>query len=324
MSIDTTVQWVDKYSPKTLDDMVLDPRIKKRFEQILESKVCPNMILNGPPGTGKTEAVKIIIESLYGKYKDLGVLELNASDDRGIKSGDSVIYFCKRKMNIHKKGNFSKHKVVVLDEADNMTLKAQQLINSLMEPYKNTTRFVFTCNNSSDILEAIQSRCIKIGIPHLLEKSVIKRLEYIAKAEEIEYDNQGLKDISFISRGDMRQAINTLNVTYNSYKKINHDTVYRLCDEPPPNIIYHMLLSCKKKDLKEALTNLKHLINNGYSSSDIALSVMNILKSMRMKEIDEETRIKFIQHMSQTCMAISQGITTELQLSGCLSQMILG
>ena len=85
-----------------------------------------------------------------------------------------------------------------------------------------------------------------------------------------------------------------------------------------------MLISCKNKDLKNALIHLKHLINGGYSSSDIALSIINILKSMKMEEIDEYTRIRFIQNVSQTCMAISQGITTELQLSGCLSQMILG
>ena len=109
----------------------------------------PNIIITGIPGIGKTTTILCIAKNLIRKYFEEGVLELNASDVRGVKTVQETIeYFCKKKLQIDE--NFANHKIVLLDEADNMTKKAQQSINNLMEQYQDTTRFAFTCNNSSD------------------------------------------------------------------------------------------------------------------------------------------------------------------------------
>ena len=98
------------------------------------------------------------------------------------------------------------HKIVLLDEADNMTKKAQQLINNLMEKYRKTTSFAFTCNNSSDIIESIQSRCIILRYKRLDNKKVHERIKYICDNEKIKYTDKGLSSIILTSEGDMRQA----------------------------------------------------------------------------------------------------------------------
>src|SRR5690606_27236505 len=107
------------------------------------------------------------------------VLELNASDERGIKAQSSIVDFCKKKLTMNEENGriYPEHKLVLLDEADNMTKKAQQQINKLMESYGHTTRFAFTCNNSEDIIEAIQSRCIMFRYYKLTGQQIQDRLK---------------------------------------------------------------------------------------------------------------------------------------------------
>ena len=250
-------------------------------------------------------------------------MQLNSSNDRCIKAvQDSIIHFCKKKIVI-KENEYTKHKLVLLDEADNMTPKAQQLINNLMEKYIHTTRFAFTCNNSSDIIESIQSRCIIFRYKRLQDYQITNKLQNICEIENIEYDMDGLETLTFISQGDLRQAINNLQLTFSSYNKVNKESIYNLCDEPQPYIIKNILISCKNNDIKESLTQLKNLFDKGYSSSDIAISILNVLKSVKIEEIDEQIKIKFMKEIAQTCIVISRGIDSYIQLTGCIAKMAL-
>ena len=191
----------------------MDPVTLNKFYKIIGELDMPNCIITGNPGIGKTSTLACLAEHLYGPFKHEAVLELNASDDRGIKAvKDSIIHFCKKKLVIKKK-KYAKHKLVLLDEADNMTPKAQQLINNLMEQYIHTTRFTFTCNNSCDIIEAIQSRCIIFRYTRLQNDQIIDKLKNICILENVEYDIEGLETLTFLSQGDLRQAINNLQLT---------------------------------------------------------------------------------------------------------------
>ena len=157
--MEKTIPWIEKYRPKTLDDLIVDEITLTKLRSIIERSDMPNIIITGMPGIGKTTTILCLAHSLLGKYYKDAVLELNASDDRGIKTVQNTINsFCKKKMQIAK--NVRKHKIILLDEADNMTEKAQKLIGNLMEKYGETTRFAFTCNTSNDINETIQTKCI--------------------------------------------------------------------------------------------------------------------------------------------------------------------
>jgi replication factor C subunit 2/4 len=248
------------------------------------------------------------------------VLELNASDDRGIKTvQESIEYFCKKKINIE--DGYSKHKIILLDEADHLTKKAQQSINNLMEQYHETTRFAFTCNNSPQIIEAIQSRCTIFRYSRLTNEQMNTRLQKICDIEKVPHNEAGLNAIVTTAQGDLRQAINNLQLTYNGYINVIPENVYKLCDKPHPLIITNIIIACSKKDMKTALKYLNELRDKGYSSSDISASMVNTIKNINKNIIDEDTKIKYMDEISRACLIISMGMNTPLQLTGCIAAL---
>lgn len=310
--------WIEKYRPTNVDELVLDENTHNKIKKIIEDKNMPNIIVTGVPGIGKTTTVLCIAKNLLKQHFQDAILELNASDERGVKTvHESIEYFCKKKIDFD--NTTAKHKIVLLDEADNMTTKAQQAINNLMETYHQTTRFAFTCNNSYDIIEAIQSRCIIFRYNRLLPNQMLNRLRKICELEKINFNDDGLKTIVAISQGDLRRAINNLQLTYNSYTNIIPENVYKLCDKPHPLAIQNIFIACHQKDVKTALTHLNDLRNKGYSSSDISLSMMSTLKDMNNDIFDETTKMQYMEEVGKACLVISKGINTPLQLSGCIA-----
>ena len=152
------IPWVEKYRPKTSDEILLDPFIKDKINKILQEKTIPNMIITGEPGTGKTSTIICLAKQIYNsKTLDECVLELNASDDRGLSIiNNTILPFCKKKV------DKNIHKLVILDEADSITTKAQNLLSNMIAEFRQNTRFVFICNDCSHITESIQSRCMII------------------------------------------------------------------------------------------------------------------------------------------------------------------
>lgn len=315
--------WIEKYRPRVIDDIIMDDYTKNKVKHMMESKNLSNIIITGDPGIGKTTTLLCIARHLLGRHMKIGMLEMNASDDRGIKTVNTIELFCKKTFNVDDE-NCSKQKIVILDEADNMTSKAQRLINNLMQQYHSTTRFTFTCNTSSKILEAIQSRCMIFRYTRIEKEKVKNKLMYICEKEDVKYMPSGLDAIVSISRGDMRQAVSNLQLITNTSDVITKNSVYTVSDHPGPLIIRDIFLSCKKKDLQKAINLLYNLIDKGYSISDISISMIDTLKSNMMKnKLDEDTKIKYMEHLSKSYLQISTGIDTELQLTGCVARMCM-
>lgn len=317
----SNIPWIEKYRPRVIEELVVQESTLKRIKRIIEDDDMPNIIITGIPGIGKTSTILCIAKQLLGKYYNQGVLELNASDDRGIKAvQESMIYFCKKKMETA--DGQKKNKIILLDEADNMTKKAQQLINTLMETYENT-RFAFTCNNSSDIIESIQSRCIIFRYVRLSPEGLTGRLKYICKQEQVNYTESGLRAIVLTANGDMRKAINNLQLVHTGYSTVNGKNVYNLCDTPDPILIKDIFVSCHKKDLISALVHLDKLLKMGFCASDISMGMICTLKFSELKEINDVKKMAYLKMISDTCIIISRGINTDLQLSGCISRLCL-
>eukprot|EP00968_Pinguiococcus_pyrenoidosus_P014935 scaffold1370_cov271-Pinguiococcus_pyrenoidosus.AAC.3 len=257
------VPWVEKYRPQLLSDVVGNADTVARLAAIAEMGNLPNVILCGPPGTGKTTSVHALARQMLGDAYKEAVLELNASDARGIDTVRGRIkMFAQKRVTLPR----GKHKIVILDEADSMTAAAQQAMRRTMEIYSNTTRFALACNISTKIIEPIQSRCAILRYTRLSDDQILERLRQVCEAEDVGYTQEGLDAIVFTAEGDMRHALNGLQSTVSGFEYVSQENVFKVCDQPHPVTVRRIIGSCEKKDLFQALDLLKGLYDTGYSA----------------------------------------------------------
>lgn len=311
---DINIPLVEKYRPNKLNDIILEDFMKLKIKNILKTKQIPNMIITGEPSTGKTSTIMYMIKKIYQDNYLENVIELNASDDRGLSMiSNTIIPFCKKKTN----GN----KVIILDEADSITQKAQNLLNSLINDYK-TTRFIFICNDRFKINEVIQSLCLILNFPKINKKMLKEKIKSICSNENIVYTKSGLNNLLFYSNYDIRQCINNLECVLYSDLELNDETIDKLFDIPKIEYIKKVIIKCNEKKLKEALDTITILYNNGYSPNDILLTFMRyILSSDFDIDMNEEIKLKLYKIISSSYIKINDGVNTILQLYGCISNI---
>jgi len=330
--IDIKIPWVEKYRPKNSEEILLEPFIKQKIEKILETKSIPNMIITGEPGTGKTSTILFLAKQIYGDKYSENVLELNASDDRGLSIINNTIHpFCKKKTccanNVKLNSKYPSHKLVILDEADSITPKAQNLLSNIISEFRKTTRIVFICNDCSQIIESIQSRCMIIKYPRINSDNLYNKIKYICKKELISYTENGIKTLLFVSDHDIRQTINNLECIYYSFGKLEENTIYKLVDKPKPYYINYILSNCISNNYVETINIVKNLYNKGYTPNDILLTFMKYLfeniDELNTININEDTKLKIYEIISLSYIRVNGGIDTLLQLCGCISKIFL-
>jgi replication factor C subunit 2/4 len=217
--------WIEKYRPEYLRDIVGNREAVERLATIAQVGNLPNIILAGPPGIGKTTSIMCLAHEMLGDSYKNAVLELNASDARGIDVvRNKIKWFAQQKVTLPP----GKHKIVILDEADSMTGAAQQALRRTMEIFSSSTRFALACNNSTKIIEPIQSRCAVLRFTRLSDAEVLARLLQIIEYESIQYDSSGLEAIVFIAEGDMRNALNALQSTVSGFGYVNATNVFKV------------------------------------------------------------------------------------------------
>ncbi|CAG8609600.1 12556_t:CDS:2, partial [Acaulospora morrowiae] len=180
ISEDGNLPWIEKYRPKTLEELVSHEEITSTIERFIENNRVPHLLFYGPPGTGKTTTILAFARKLYGQNWRNMTMELNASDDRGIDVVREEIKTYASMGRIFSTG----FKLIILDEADSMTSSAQNALRRIIEKYTNNVRFCIICNYISKIIPAIQSRCTKFRFSPIGEEQVNSRLEYIIQSEK--------------------------------------------------------------------------------------------------------------------------------------------
>ncbi|CDU23366.1 probable RFC4-DNA replication factor C, 37 kDa subunit [Sporisorium scitamineum] len=308
--------WVEKYRPMRLDDVVGNKDTIDRLKVIQNDGNCPHLLISGLPGIGKTTSVLCLARALLGDAYKEGVLELNASDERGVDVvRNKIKTFAQKKVSLPP----GRHKIIILDEADSMTPAAQQALRRTMEIHSNTTRFCFACNQSNKIIEPIQSRCAILRYGKVRDEQILKRLLEICEMEGVEYSDEGLAAIIFTTEGDMRQAINNLQSTWTGLGFVSPDNVFKVCDQPHPFLVRALLLSCKKGDIDDAMEKLDVIWSKGYAAVDIVTTLFRVVKTL--DGVPEATKLEFIKEIGWTHMRILEGVATVVQLGGLIARL---
>ena len=276
--------WVEKYRPKNLDGIICQNNIINTLKEFLHHKSLPHMIFYGPSGTGKTSTIMACVNQLFD-VNQFEVISLNASDERGVETvRQRIKHFVESDILFSQ--DSSNFKIVILDEADSMTEDAQFSLRQLIMNYSEKVRFCIICNYIHKIIPALQSRCCKfryIPIPH---DYINKYLIDICKLENINYDNEGLKNIIEIGNGDLRKVINILQTVYLIDGHITPSNVLRITNTPDNNIIPLIFLQCSiNKNINDTFNFVNQiLVTNGYSVIAILNKLVEFIISIYIPE----------------------------------------
>jgi replication factor C small subunit len=309
--------WAEKYRPKRLGDMMNQKEIVERLSSFVRNRNVPHCIFAGPPGTGKTTAALCLARDLYGDAYREHLMELNASDERGINVVRETVKTFARIKSI---GEIP-FKVLILDEADNMTGDAQQALRRTMEKFTETCRFILIANYSGKIIEPIQSRCAPFRFSYLSREDQDAYLCKIVEQEKVKLIGKGLEAIFEVSGGDLRRAINTLQAAASLGKPIDEDTVYSVIGRANPADVRGMLNLAMKGDFIGSREKLREMIlKYGVAGSDIIRQIH--IEIFRMRDVPEPWKVKLADVVGEVDFRLVQGSDEEVQLSALLAKLV--
>ncbi|MEM1618727.1 MAG: replication factor C small subunit [Desulfurococcaceae archaeon] len=310
--------WAEKYRPRSLVEVVNQKEVVERLKKFVAEKNVPHMLFAGPPGTGKTTVAHAFAHDLYGENYRQYMLELNASDERSI----TVIRSKVKEFARSKVTGEIPFKIVLLDEADNMTADAQQALRRLMELYSANTRFILTANYPSKIIEPIQSRCAVFRFTPLKKEDVVGRLMYICQNENIKCYDKALELIYELSEGDMRKAINILQSAA-AISDVTEEAVFKVVGLAHPREVREMLQLALAGNFFEARKKLRDLmITYGLSGLDIIKQIHREVFSTELK-IPEDLKILIADYAGEIQFRLTEGADDEVQLNAFLARLAL-
>lgn len=308
--------WAEKYRPRALSEIVDQKEIVERLASFVKARNVPHCIFAGPPGTGKTTAALCLAHDLYGEGFREHLMELNASDERGIKMVRETVKTFARVRAI---GEIP-FKILILDEADNMTGDAQQALRRTMERFTETCRFVLIANYSGKIIEPIQSRCAPFRFTYLPRKEHDEYLMRLVKAERVKIGKEGLDAIFEVSAGDLRRAVNSLQAAASLGKPIDADTVYGVVGRASPADVQEMVKLAMGGDFVKAREKLREMIlKYGVAGSDIIKQVH--LEIFRL-DIPELWKVRLADAVGEVDFRLVEGADEEVQLSALLARLV--
>jgi len=308
------IMWVEKYRPSNLSEIIGQKEIVGSLKALLKNQAeMPHLLFSGAAGVGKTTAALCLSREILGQHWKDYTLELNASDERGINMVRERVKKFSRFAGLDSE---IPYKIIILDEADEMTADAQTALRRIIEDTAKFCRFILIANNISKIIDPIQSRCAVFKFTTIPEKEMILHLKEIAKKEKIKIDEKGMGSISDYSEGDLRHAINLLQATA-SQGVITEANVKASAG------------LTKTKDVKDVL---KLALDGKFS--DARNKMIELIKVYGMSEIDflkyinqaafkvkNENLSEIIQTIAKYDYRILVGANSEVQLSALLAEL---
>lgn len=306
--------WIEKYRPKNLSEVHGQEENIRKLKSFVNAREMPHLIFAGPAGTGKTSAALALAIELFGESYKENLLELNASNERGI---DVIRENVKDFARIRPSNDLG-FKIIFLDEADQLTSEAQAALRRTMELYSSTTRFIFSCNYSSQIIPPIQSRTVVMRFRPLTPDQMKSRLNEIAQMEKFSIDEDSLGAITEISEGDMRKALNILQALHSS-GEVSAARIYEVAGFAQPAEFKRLVTAASSGLFDEARNVLdRMLVEDGMSGMDI---VKGLHSYVRRERISPRQKIEIILALAETEFRIVEGSSDNIQLDALLAKI---
>ena len=306
--------WVEKYRPQNLSEIVNQKDVKGSLSGLMKNQSeMPHLLFSGSAGVGKTTTAICISREILGDvWKDY-TLELNASDERGINMVRERVKKFSRFAGL---GSQIPFKIIILDEADEMTSDAQTALRRIIEDTAKFCRFILIANNISKIIDPIQSRCAVFKFTRINENEIIEQLKIISQKEKIKADEKGLKEITNYAGGDMRHAINLLqavasagNITQASVK-----SSAGLTKTTDVSDVLKLAVSGKIQDARNKMIELIKVY--GMSESDFLKYINQSLFEQKSENLEEMSQI-----IAKYDYRVLSGANSEIQLSAMLAEL---
>ncbi|THU99388.1 P-loop containing nucleoside triphosphate hydrolase protein [Dendrothele bispora CBS 962.96] len=334
--VDPALQpWVEKYRPKTIDEVSAQDHTVAVLRKTLSSTNLPHMLFYGPPGTGKTSTILALARQLFGpdNFRNR-VLELNASDERGISIvREKIKNFARqtpRAQTIASNGKeypCPPYKIIILDEADSMTQDAQGALRRIMESYARITRFCLVCNYVTRIIEPLASRCSKFRFTPLDNLSSSARLVHIASEEHVDVNSAVVDTLIDVSSGDLRRAITYLQSAHRLSSSTDPPTPISPRDIQEiagvvPDVVINSLLSTigiesidsasgtSRASFDSIRNQASAMMREGYSASQILSQVHDIVVLHPALNASQKSRCAII--FGEADKALCDGADEEL------------
>lgn len=309
--------WVEKYRPQNFAQVKGHKKIVERLKKFVEQKNLPHLLFTGPAGVGKTTMALVIAKELYGDSYKQSVLELNASDERGIDVVRTKVKDFARTRALET----VPFKIIYLDECDALTREAQQALRRTMENYTATTRFILSCNYASKIIDPIQSRCTVFRFQPLGQADVFSMIDEVAKQESLQIEPEARQAIFDICQGDGRRTKNLLQSCAAMESAISADIVYSLASSATPGEIKKILELALEKNFLEARKVLLHtMLAHGLSGQDI---IKQIQREIFQLELDDKLKIKLVDRCGEVEFRLTEGSDEYVQLEAFLAYITL-
>ncbi|RNJ77712.1 MAG: replication factor C small subunit [Nitrosopumilus sp. H8] len=305
--------WVEKYRPQSLKEVVNQTEIIGSLSTLIKDPTdMPHLLFSGSAGVGKTTTALCLARQVLGEHLRDHILELNASDERGIGMVREKV----KKFSRFAGMSDVPFKIIILDEADEMTADAQTALRRIIEDAAKICRFIIIANNVSKIIEPIQSRCATFKFTTVPESDVVSRLEEIAKKEGVKADKPGLKAVYDYSEGDLRHAINLMQATA-SLGEISEKNVAAsagLTKTSDVDVVLEMALAGKIADARSKMIELTRVY--GMSETDFLKYLNTAIFKAKHEKLSEILEI-----VAKYDYRLLAGANPEIQLSAMLAEL---
>jgi replication factor C small subunit len=306
--------WVEKYRPEKISSIINQKEVIGSLKSLLKNmSEMPHLMFSGSAGVGKTTTAICLAREILGDHWKDHTLELNASDERGINMVRDRVKKFARFSGLGTKIPF---KIIILDEADEMTSDAQTALRRIIEDTARYCRFILIANNISKIIEPLQSRCAVFKFTRISEDEIISHLEEICKKEKIKFEQKGLKTIYDYSEGDMRHSINILQATA-SLGVVSESNVKSSAGLSKVSDVGDILKLAIAGKLSEARNKMIEIIKvYGMSESDFLKYLNEESYKIKTTKIDE-----ILESIAKYDYRLIVGANPEIQLSALLAEL---